>query len=52
MDQAEALLPVIVFCPCCAAAVDGTAGQTAWQCSCGQEWTMTVDAGRLAAHAL
>lgn len=46
---------VIVLCPCCASTLDAkvTTDQQDFTCvCCGQTWTMTVDAERLAAHAL
>lgn len=47
--------PVILICPCCASAVDAHADpqpQTFTCVSCGQTWSMVVDADRLAAHSL
>jgi transposase-like protein len=52
--------PIIVFCPCCAASVDGvkdsnaaTASGQEFECvNCGQTWTMPVDTDRLLQHAL
>lgn len=47
--------PAIVFCPCCASAVDVTARPEtqSFECDCcGQQWTMIVDADRLAEHSL
>lgn len=46
---------VILMCPCCASAVDAEDGPDPqeFECvSCGQTWTMVVDADRLAAHSL
>lgn len=53
-------VPIIVFCPCCAASVDGEAqdpadypaGQEFGCVNCGQTWTMPVDTDRLFQHAL
>ena len=47
--------PAIVFCPCCASAIDVTARpepQTLHCECCGQDWQMIVDADRLAEHSL
>lgn len=46
---------VILVCPCCASAVDAQAGETpqTFECvSCGQVWTMVVDADRQFTHSL
>lgn len=46
---------VIVLCPCCASAVDAEAqpGLQEFTCvSCGQAWSMVVEADRLAVHSL
>lgn len=46
---------VIVLCPCCASAQDAeTSTQTqTFQCvSCGQSWSMVVDADRQDTHSL
>lgn len=46
---------VILVCPCCASTVDAEASPDIQQfecLSCGQTWSMVVDAGRQAAHSL
>jgi len=54
VDDARSVPPdVILICPCCAAALDAASSETEFECAhCGQKWTMSVDAARLAAHAL
>lgn len=48
-------MTAILICPCCASTVDAEAKpepQT-FQCvTCGQMWTMVVDADRQATHSL
>lgn len=47
--------PVIVLCPCCASAQDAEAAEQTqtFECiSCGQTWSMQVDAERQAEHSL
>lgn len=47
--------PAIVFCPCCASALDvhGRPERQELLCqSCGQAWAMIVDPERLAEHSL
>lgn len=46
---------VILVCPVCASPVDAQAGDRPQELecgSCGQQWTMVVDAARHAEHAL
>lgn len=46
---------VILFCPCCASAVDAESqsGEQVLTCeSCGHTWTMIVDAERQAEHSI
>lgn len=46
---------VIIVCPCCASAVDAEADEKVqhFECvSCGQTWSMVVDAQRQATHSL
>ncbi len=48
-------LPAIVFCPCCASAIDVIILPHVQQLvcdACEQEWEMLVDADRLAEHSL
>lgn len=48
-------VPVILVCPCCASTVDAhaTTEIQQFECvSCGQTWSMVVDADRQAAHSL
>lgn len=47
--------PVILICPCCASSLDAHSSpdlQTFTCVSCGQTWTMVVDADRIAQHSL
>lgn len=49
------MAPVILICPVCASPVDAQTGEQPdnFECvSCGQQWSMTVDADRHARHAL
>lgn len=46
---------VILLCPCCASTIDAQPGPDIqhFEClSCGQSWSMVVDADRQAAHSL
>ncbi len=47
--------PVILVCPVCASTLDAEAdeGSQDFECvSCGQTWSMVVDAARHAIHSL
>lgn len=51
MDQRA----VVLVCPCCASPVDAVANpiQQSLSCdACGQNWSMVVDADRIAEYAL
>lgn len=46
---------VVLLCPCCASPVDAVTGREPVELdcvSCGQQWSMTVDAVRIHAHSL
>lgn len=46
-------MPVILFCPCCASALDTESDKTEFECvTCGQTWTMVIDLVRQAASSI